>query len=123
MVKALQPKHATQTVVQVRQSKAETHMPNLIVICPRTFQYNNLTFCFNFFGGPVICNGVVCSGTTPRCDSGTCKCSKTANAFDEGDGTTKGSCSGSNEKCQMSGSCVEDGKQLKYTGNINLRGV
>ena len=33
--------------------------------------------------------------------------------FDVGDGTTQGSCSMSNEKCQMSGACVADGKQLK----------
>ena len=83
--------------------------------CACLFSLKNCCFSgkLNLFGGPVICNGVVCSGTTPRCDSGTCKCSKTANALDEGDGTTKGSCSGSNEKCQMSGSCVEDGKQQK----------
>ena len=66
------------------------------------------------------CGGLYCAGdvkksatcasatasTTPVCYSGgTCGCEKDVGSANKGDGTTKGSCSGTNEKCYNDGSC------------------
>ena len=47
-----------------------------------------------------------CTKPLERCENGGCKCSKNDGAFDVGDGTTKGSCSGATEFCQADGTCL-----------------
>ena len=46
-----------------------------------------------------------CTGSNPWCIKDTCKCSIQNDYYENGDGSTKGTCSGENEKCMEDGTC------------------
>ena len=67
----------------------------------------------DFEKGICMCGQVEeCSGSKPHCVQQTCKCSNQQSQYVEGDGSTRGTCSGENEKCLADGSC--QGKQWEY---------
>ena len=60
----------------------------------------------DFEKGICMCGQVEeCSGSKPHCVQQTCKCSNQQSQYVEGDGSTRGTCSGENEKCLADGSC------------------